>query len=65
VVTHESISLDHLVEVTRLARPECFIHLDRLTELGAIVVEDDRFRVSTAWHRAAVRLLRRRNLLPV
>jgi hypothetical protein len=65
VVTHESINLDHLVEVTRLARSECFIHLDRLTELGAIVVEDDRFRVSTAWHRAAVRLLRRRNLLPV
>ena len=64
VVTHESIGLDHLVEVTRLARPECFIHLDRLTELGAVVLEDDRYRVSTTWHRAAVRLLRRRNLLP-
>jgi hypothetical protein len=64
VVTHESIGLDHLVEVTRIDRPECFIHLDRMAELGAVVCHDDMYRVSTTWHRAAVRLLRRRNLLP-
>jgi hypothetical protein len=64
VVTHESISFDHLVEVTRLERPECFIHLDRLVEIGAVVCENSSYRVSTTWHRAAVRLLRRRNLLP-
>jgi hypothetical protein len=64
VVTHESISFDHLVEVTRLERPECFIHLDRMAELGAVVCENDLYRVSATWHRAAVRLLRRRNLLP-
>ncbi len=64
VVTHESISFDHLVEVTRLERPECFIHLDRLAELGAVVCDKELYRVSTTWHRAAVRLLRRRNLLP-
>jgi hypothetical protein len=64
VVTHESISFDHLVEVTRLERPECFIHLDRMAELGAVVCEHELYRVSTTWHRAAVRLLRRRNLLP-
>jgi len=64
VVMHESISFDHLVEVTRFERPECFIHLDRMAELGAVVCHDDMYRVSTTWHRAAVRLLRRRNLLP-
>jgi len=64
VVTHESISFDHLVEVTRLERPECFIHLDRMAELGAVACEQELYRVSATWHRAAVRLLRRRNLLP-
>jgi hypothetical protein len=64
IVVHESISLDHLVEVTRFDRVQCFIHLDRLREIGAVVVDGGMFRVSTTWHRAAVRLLRRRNLLP-
>lgn len=65
VVTHESIGFDHLVDVTRMQRPECFIHVDRLVELGAIECIDEMYRVTTTWHRAAVRLLRRRNLLPV
>lgn len=65
VVMHESISFDHLVEVTRFERPECFIHIDRLTELGAVVLDNDMYCVSATWHRTAVRLLRRRNLLPV
>lgn len=64
VVMHESISFDHLVEVTRLERPECFIHLDRLAELGAVVPDNDMYCLSATWHRTAVRLLRRRNLLP-
>jgi hypothetical protein len=64
VVTHESISLDDLVAVTRLGRSECIIHLDRLLEIGAVVDEDGLYSVSTHWHRAAIRLLRRRNLLP-
>jgi hypothetical protein len=64
IVTHESISLDDLVEVTRFDRSQCFIHIDRLLEVGAISLDDEMYRVSTTWHRAAVRLLRRRNLLP-
>jgi len=64
IVTHESICLDDLVEVTRFARAQCFIHIDRLLELGAITLDNEMYRVSTTWHRAAVRLLRRRNLLP-
>jgi hypothetical protein len=64
IVVHESISLDDLEEVTRFDRVQCFIHLDRLQEIGAIAFEDEMYRVSTTWHRAAVRLLRRRNLLP-
>jgi hypothetical protein len=65
IVTHESISLDDLIKVTRFDRVQCFIHLDRLLELGAITLENEMYRISTNWHRAAVRLLRRRNLLPV
>ena len=64
IVTHESICLDDLVEVTRFYRSQCFIHLDRLIEVGAITLDEEMYRVSTTWHRAAVRLLRRRNLLP-
>jgi len=64
IVTHESISVGDLIEVTRFDRVQCFIHLDRLLELGAITLDDEMYRVSTTWHRAAVRLLRRRNLLP-
>jgi hypothetical protein len=64
IVVHESISLDELERVTRFDRVQCFIHLDRLQEIGAIVFEDGMYRVSTTWHRAAVRLLKRRNLLP-
>jgi hypothetical protein len=64
IVTHESINLDDLIEVTRFDRSQCFIHIDRLLEVGAISLDDEMYRVSTTWHRAAVRLLRRRNLLP-
>jgi hypothetical protein len=64
IITHESISLDDLVEVTRFDRAQTFIHLDRLLEVGAINLEHGMYRVSTTWHRAGVRLLRRRNLLP-
>ncbi len=64
IVTHESISLDDLIRVTRYDRVQCFIHLDRLLEVGAITLDMEMYRVSTTWHRAAVRLLRRRNLLP-
>ena len=64
IVTHESICLDDLVEVTRFDRVQSFIHIDRLLEFGAITLDNEMYRVSTTWHRAAVRLLRRRNLLP-
>ena len=64
IVTHESVSLDDLVRVTRYPESSCRIHVDRLLDLGAVVDSDGLDRVSTTWHRTAVRLLRRRNLIP-
>jgi DNA-binding IclR family transcriptional regulator len=63
VVTHENVTLSEAAAVTRYPEGLCHIHLDRLTELGVLRVDKDRYRVTTYWHRAAVRLLRRRNLL--
>lgn len=65
LITHESIEMDDLARVTRFPLRECQIQTDRLLDLGAIVAADDGLlRVSTTWHRAMVRLLKRRNTLP-
>jgi hypothetical protein len=64
IVTHESLSIQDLATVTRSTVARCHIHVDRLIDLGAARVDDGLIRVTTTWQRAAVRLLRRRNLLP-
>jgi len=64
IVTHESLSIEDLATVTRSTVGRCHIHVDRLIDLGAARVDDGLIRVTTTWQRAAVRLLRRRNLLP-
>ena len=64
IVNHENLSEKEIVEVTRMPESICRIHVDRFRELGALTVSRGRCRVSTRWQRAAIRLLRRRNLLP-
>ncbi|HSN56927.1 MAG TPA: hypothetical protein VLT32_19810 [Candidatus Sulfomarinibacteraceae bacterium] len=64
IVTHESISADDLAQVTRSSVSQCHIHVDRLVDLGAARIDDGLVRITTTWQRAAIRLLRRRNLLP-
>ncbi len=64
IVTHESASVEDLATVTRSTVSQCHIHVDRLVDLGAARFENGLVRITTAWQRAAVRLLRRRNLLP-
>lgn len=64
IVTHESLSIEDLAAVTRSTVARCYIHLDRLIDLGAAQIDDGLIRVTTTWQRAAIRLLRRRNLLP-
>ena len=63
IVTHENATLGETAMVTGFSERLCRIHLDRLLELGALRIDDERYRVTTYWHRAAIRLLRRRNLL--
>ena len=64
IVTHESISSDDLAQVTRSSVSQCHIHVDRLIDLGAARIDNGLVRITTTWQRAAIRLLRRRNLLP-
>ena len=63
VVTHENTTLGETSVVTGYPEQLCRIHLDRLLELGALKIDDERYRITTYWHRAAIRLLRRRSLL--
>jgi hypothetical protein len=63
VVTHENVTLGEAVAVTRYPEELCRIHLDRLSELGVLRWDGRRYRIATFWHRAAVRLLFRMNLL--
>jgi len=62
-ITHENLSLEEAAIVTRFPEQLCRIHLDRLIELGVLRLDGDRYRVTSFWHRATVRQLRRKNLL--
>jgi hypothetical protein len=62
-ISHENLSLEETATVTRYPVELCRIHLDRLIELGVLRVDGDRHRVTSFWHRAAVRQLRRKNLI--
>jgi hypothetical protein len=64
IVMHENLTLAETVLTTRLPEALCRIHLARFADLGALRVEErERYRVTAHWHRAVVRLLKRRNLL--
>lgn len=63
VVNHENLSLTEAEAVTRFPLSFCRIHLERFREIGALTESEDRYRLSTHWQRAAIRLLRRRNIL--
>ncbi|MCU0304762.1 MAG: hypothetical protein MUC56_11965 [Thermoanaerobaculales bacterium] len=62
-IVHENLTRSEAAEVTRLGDAMVTVHLDRLSEVGVLRNDRGRFRVTPYWHRAAVRLLRRRNLL--
>jgi len=63
LVLHQSLTLAEAVRATHLAETRCRMHLRRLVDLGALAFDGERYRISTHWHRAVFRLLRRRNLL--
>jgi hypothetical protein len=65
MVTHESISELHIGETTRYPGEICRIHLDRFLDEGMAQEDDGLYRITTHWHRAVVRTLRRRNILSV
>jgi hypothetical protein len=62
-IAHENLSLEEAATVTRYPTELCQIYLDRLTEMGVLWIDNSRYRISTFWHRAVVRLLRRMNLV--
>ncbi len=64
VVTHENLSHEEAVAVTAYTERICSIHLDRLSDLGVLRVDEGRYRVRTHWYKAVTRLLSRLNLLP-
>jgi len=65
IVEHESISAPHVAEATRYPNEICRIHLDKFLAEGIAREDDGLYRVTTHWHRAVVRTLRRRNILTV
>jgi hypothetical protein len=65
ITEHESISAAHVAEVTRFPEQLCRIHLDRFVAEGIAREDHGLYRITTHWHRAVVRTLRRRNLLTI
>jgi len=63
IVQHQNLTQAEAAEATRFPLELCRIYLDRFLELGALVVNSERFAVATHWHRATVRLLKRKNLV--
>lgn len=63
IVQHQNLTVQEAVATTRFPEPLCRIHLDRFVELGALEIDRDRYRVTTRWHCAVIRLLKRKNLI--
>lgn len=64
VVIHENLTIEEAVRTTRFGASVCRGHVERLVELEALQADDGRYRLTAHWHGVAVRLLKRRNLLP-
>jgi DNA-binding IclR family transcriptional regulator len=65
IVEHESVSAPHIAEATRYPNEICRIYLDKFLEAEMVREDDGLYRITTHWHRAVVRTLRRRNILTV
>jgi hypothetical protein len=63
IVAHSGLTAEQCGLVNRLPDSVTGIHVERLLELGAVECANGAFQITTAWHRPAVRLLRRRNLM--
>jgi len=63
VVVHGGLTAADAAAATGYPEGLCRIYMNRLRDLGALSVHGDIHRVSTHWQRAAIRLLKRKNLL--
>ena len=63
VVVHENLTVQEAAATTRYPIPICRLHLDRFVGQKVLDLEAGRYRLSTHWHRSAVRALGRKNLL--
>jgi len=63
MVRHGGLTLEELPAVTTCPARQAGILLARLADLGTVADDDGRYRVTTGWHPAVHRLLRRRNIL--
>jgi len=63
IVLHDNLTLAEAALATRYPEEICRIHLDRFLEIGTLRRDADRFRLTTHWQRAVVRLLKRKNLV--
>jgi len=63
IVVHENLSLTEAAIVTRYPKAVCRLHLERLLDDGILQRTHGRYRLTTHWHRAVVRFLKRGNLL--
>lgn len=63
IVLHENLTVEEAAASTRYKASVCRSHLDRLEEEGILHKDSHRYRLSTYWHRAVIRQLRRGNML--
>ncbi len=63
IITHENLTLEESSVTTRYPETLCRIHTDRLKDMGVLTEDDGRFRVTTHWNRAVIRLLKRKNMI--
>ncbi|ANM28626.1 hypothetical protein ABI59_01840 [Acidobacteria bacterium Mor1] len=64
IVVHENLSLAEAAKVTRYPEAVCRIQLEQMRDRKMLTRIDRRYRLSTYWHRAVIRVLTRNNLLP-
>lgn len=63
LVVHENLSLREAAIVTRYPDAVCRLQFERLLDDGILRRSHGRYRLTTHWHRAVVRFLKRGNLL--
>lgn len=63
IIMHENLTHEEATRVTRYPARRSEVHLARLLEHGTLRCTGGRYRVTSHWHRAVVRMLRHKNLL--